>query len=109
MQYYVKVFNSTTHQLVGYYKETGKNCLSKMLNGIKYFNTVEEALAIAGELDGGFIRDADKHYYTGVAVVYGNSERQPPKEAVKSQNQKEEEMENELNAFIRKNSNPYRE
>lgn len=107
MQYYIKVFNKTNNNLVGYYKETGKNCLSTMMNGIKYFNTLEEAYRVAQELDGGFIRDKDKHYYSSHAVVYGDSTRQPPKEERKSRYEKEEELKDALDTFIRKNSSRY--
>ena len=104
MQYYIKFFNKTTNELVGYYKETGKNCISKIPKGIKLFNNVEDAIAIAQSLDEGFIRDADKHYYTAMTCVYGDHTKQPPKEEYKTKQQKEEELKDELEAFIRKNS-----
>ena len=77
MQYYVKIFNEKTGDLVGYYKETGKSCISKLLNGARFFNTLEEARAVAEELDGGFVRDTDKHYYTSATCVYCDSKREP--------------------------------
>lgn len=104
MQYYVKIFNQSTNELIGYYKQTGKNCISKLMNGIKYFNTIEEALDIAMELDEGFARDKDKHYYTAHAVVFGDSSKKAPTEVKKSKIEKEEELKNELYTFIRQNS-----
>lgn len=105
MQYYIKIFNKTTHELVGYYKETGRNCISKLMNGIKYFNDYESALSIVRDIDEGFVRDKDKHYYTAHAVVYGDSKKQPPKQVYKTKQEKEGELEDALNTFIRKNSN----
>lgn len=120
MQYYIKIFRikpkkdeyKTEQQhimededpFVGYYKETGKNCVSKMLNGIKYFNSFEEAQLVANELNGGFLRDRDKHYYTAYTVTCGDSNRQIPKEIYRTRQEKESELADELEAFIRKNS-----
>ncbi len=103
MQYYIKVFNENTGELVGYYKETGRNCISKLMNGIKYFTELDKALIIANELNGGFVRDKDKHYYTAYTSVYGDNNRQPPKIQYKSRQEKESELADELETFIRKN------
>lgn len=107
MQYYIKVYNKTNNNLVGYYKETGKNCLSTMMNGIKFFNDADEALKVAEMLDEGFIRDKDKHYYSSHAIVYGDATRQPPKEIKKSRKEKEDELDDALDTFIRKNRGRY--
>lgn len=104
MQYYIKIFNKKTDELVGYYKETGKTCISKLMNGIKYFDTLEEAFAISDDLDEGFLRDKDGHYYTAHATIYGDSAKQTPQEPKKSKLEKEEELQDELDTFIRKNS-----
>ena len=104
MQYYIKIFNKTTGDLVGYYKETGRNCISKMMNGIKYFNDYNEALRISDGMDEGFIRDKDKKYYTAHSIVYGDASRKRPDEIKKTKKEKEEELKDELEAFIRKNS-----
>lgn len=103
MQYYIKLFNLKTGELVGYYKETGRNCISKLMNGIKYFTDLDKALLVANELNGGFLRDKDKHYYTAYTSVYGDSSRQPPKVQYKSKQEKESELQDELETFIRKN------
>ena len=104
MQYYIKIFNQNTDNFVGYYKETGRNCISKMMNGMKYFNSIEEALLISNELDDGFVRDKDGKYYTAFCSIYGDSTRMVPKEIRKSKQEKEEELKNELDTFIRQNS-----
>lgn len=104
MQYYIKIFNKNTGELVGYYKETGKNCISKMMNGIKYFNDYKDALRISDGMDEGFVRDKDRKYYTAHSVVYGDASRRAPEEIKKSKKEKEEELKDELEAFIRKNS-----
>ena len=44
MQYYIKIFNKNTDELIGYYKEKGKTCISKLMNGIKYFDNVNDVL-----------------------------------------------------------------
>lgn len=105
MQYYIKIYNKTTNELVGYYKETGHNCITKMQNGMKYFNDLESALNVACELDEAFVRDKDKHYYTAHAVIYGDSKRKVPTEIKKNRKQKEEELKDALDTFIRQNSN----
>ena len=74
------------------------------MNGIKYFDNVNDALEKALDMDEGFVRDRDKHYYTAHAVVFGDSSRKPPLEVKKSKKEKEEELQDEINAFIRKNS-----
>lgn len=107
MQYYIKFFNLKTGELVGYYKETGHNCVSSMMNGIKYFNDLDKAKLIADELDYGFLRDKDKHYYTAMTVVYGDSSRQCA-DIKKTDLQVKEELEDELEALIRKNSSKAR-
>lgn len=104
LQYYIKVFNANNHTLVGYYKETGKNCISKMLNGIKYFNTYESANQVALDLNGGFIRDVDKHYYRPYAVVCGDGSRAPKESDYRNIREKEEIRKDELTAIIRQNS-----
>lgn len=104
MQYYIKFINTTTNELVGYYKETGKNRLSKLKKGIKYFDNLEDALQIAEEYDDAFLRDIDKHYYKAYTVVYGDHTREALKTPYKSKLEKESELEDELKAFIRKNS-----
>lgn len=105
MQYYVKIFNTNTNELVGYYKETGRNCISTMMNGMKYFNSLEKAIEVCKELDDGFIRDKDKHYYTAFACVYGDVSKQPTNDSKQKSNlEKKEELEDELKTLIRKNS-----
>lgn len=99
MQYYIKIFNANTDELVGYYKETGVGCVSKMLKGIKYFDCMEDALKVFKSLDDGFLRDKDGHYYKCAVSIYGNHERFSLK-----QNKKEVDPQDELNAFIRQNS-----
>lgn len=109
MQYYIKIYNSNTNSFVGYYKETGKNCISKMIKGAKYFNDYESALTVAEELDDAFVRDSDGHYYTSFAIVYGDSTKEVPKEIRKSQQEREEELKDALNTFIRQNSSKIEE
>lgn len=99
MRYYIKIFNTNTGDFVGYYKETGKTCISRLLNGIKYFDTVDSALIKLETLDNGFIRDKDKHYYNSFAMIYGDSTKEPKK----TNNYDKEELDNELETFIRKN------
>lgn len=103
MQYYVKIFNISTCEVVGYYKETGIGCITKLPKGMKYFNTWEEALARALDIDEGFLRDRDGHYYTSHAVVCGDSTREPVKDVYRN-NWKGDDEENALEAFIRQNS-----
>lgn len=101
MQYYIKFFNTKTNELVGYYKETGSNRISKLMNGIKFFNTEEEAYNILQGVDDGFIRDKDGHYYTAHAIIYGDSKRQPVKKLYKSKQEREEEMRNAIQSYLR--------
>ena len=42
MQYFIKIFNATTKEFVGYYKETGIGCVTRLPNGTKYFNDLEK-------------------------------------------------------------------
>lgn len=102
MQYYLKIFNKKTGDLVGYYKETGRNCVSKLPKGIKYWNDLESAVNTMIELDDGFLRDKDKHYYGSFVCVYGDSSLKPTKEEKKTIEQEKEELADELEAFIRK-------
>ena len=104
MQYYIKIFNKSTNELIGYYKETGKTCISRLMNGIKYFDNVNDALEKALDMDEGFVRDKDKHYYTAYTVVYGDSSKQSTDSEQKTDLQVKEELEDELEALIRKNS-----
>ena len=67
MQYYIKIYNQNTGGLVGYYKETGLNRITRLPKGMKYFNTVEEAMINVLSIDNGFIRDKDGKYYTSHA------------------------------------------
>lgn len=103
MQYYIKFFNVKTNQLVGYYKDTGNTRISRLMNGIKYFNTKEQALEVLQDVDDGFIRDKDGHYYTAHAVVYGDSTRQPSKTIYKTRQEREEEVRNAIEAVVRQN------
>lgn len=103
MQYCVKIFNANTDEFVGWYKDTGKNCITKMPNGTRWFNEYKQALSVALMLDKGFVRDKDKKYYTAYVLVHGDSSRQPTKTEYKSRIQQEEELEDALNAFIRQN------
>lgn len=105
MQYYVKIFNRATGELVGYYKETGLNCITKLPKGMKYFNTVDEAIMRAIEIDEGFIRDKDGKYYTGHAIVCGDHTREPKKSIYRNNTQQEgDDYENAITTFIRQNS-----
>lgn len=109
MRYYIKIFNKMSNELIGYYKETGKTCISKLMNGIKYFDDKEGALYIAEGIDEGFVRDKDGHYYTAHAIVFGDAGKETPQEVKKSKIEKEEELKNELDTFIRKNSSKVKE
>lgn len=104
MQYYIKIFNKTTSELIGYYKDTGINCITKLPKGMKYFNTKEEALSRVFDIDEGFIRDKDGRYYTGNAVVYGDHTREPKKTVYRNNNQEGDEFENAITTFVRQNS-----
>lgn len=107
MQYYIKIFNVDKGELVGYFKETGISCITKMPKGTKYFNTLPEALMHLAEVDNSFVRDSDGHYYTGHAIVYGDAKRVPSKEIYRKSINEEEERKNEIEAFIRKNRSNY--
>ena len=50
MQYYIKIFNKTTGELVGYYKETGMTCITKLPKGMKYFNNKADAIKAINEI-----------------------------------------------------------
>lgn len=104
MRYYIKIFNKNTGGFVGYYKQVGRNSVTSMMNGMKYFDDKESALRIAQELDDGFLRDKDKHYYSAFVCVYGDSTKEPPKEEIKTKLEKEEELSDALETFVRKNS-----
>ena len=108
MQYYIKFFNADKNELVGYYKETGVGCVTKIQKGMKYFNTLMEALMVLETVDNSFLRDVEEHkYYHGVAIIYGDSTRTPQKDIYRLSISKEEEKKNEIEAFIRKNSGNY--
>lgn len=108
MQYYIKVYNASKGEFLGYYKETGIGCITKMPKGTKYFNTIEEAAMRLFEVDDSFVRDSDGHYYTGRAVIIGDATRTPQKETYRRSISEEEERKNEIEAFIRKNSSNLR-
>ena len=95
MQYYIKFFNMNTQEFVGYYKETGIGCITKLPKGMKYFNSLAEALMKLEEVDDSFLRDADGHYYTGKAIIYGDSTRTPQKDIYRRSINEEEERKNE--------------
>ena len=107
MQYYIKIFNVDKGELLGYYKETGIGCITKLPKGTKYFNTFEEALMQLAEVDDSFVRDSDGHYYTGKAVIYGDATRTPQKDIYRRSINQEEERKNEIEAFIRQNRRNY--
>lgn len=73
MQYFLKIYNTSTNELVGYYKDSNKGCISKIPNGMKYFNNKQQAINIMKELDTGFVRDKDKHYYKAQVVIFGKN------------------------------------
>lgn len=91
--------------LVGFYKQTGKSCVSKLMNGIKYFDDIEQAKSVAFELNDGFLRDKDRHYYKAFTSIYGDHTKETPKIVYKTRQEKESELQDELETFIRKNSN----
>lgn len=101
IQYYIKIYNTTTNKLVGYYKDKGITNISRMKKGIKFWDTEEEALETCALLDNSFLRDEDKHYYVAHVVVIGE-EGYKPKNKPRYQ-LSEEERNNELEAFIRQN------
>lgn len=76
MQYYIKIYNTKTNTCVGYYKDIGKTRITRYPNGMKYFNSINEALPILLDIDDSFIRDTDGHYYTCFAVIKSDSKRQ---------------------------------
>lgn len=99
MQYYIKIFSEEDFietesdravvsknvedilcdpkSFIGYYKETGNTCITKLPKGMKYFNDLKTAMDVAKGIDFGFIRNEEKHYVRGRAFVYGDSKRQP--------------------------------
>lgn len=105
MQYYIKFYNRDTGDFIGYYKEIGKNVITTMPNGTKYFNELASALEIAIQHHGGFLRDRDGHYYTTFCVVYGDSKREPKYTKYCYQRDIEEEKNNAINTVIRKSGN----
>lgn len=102
MQYYIKIFNTTTNDLVGYYKETGLSCITKLPKGMKYFNKCEDAMVKVLDIDNGFIRDKDGKYYIGHAVVFGENKREPIKTIYHNYDE-EGDDESAIDAFIRQN------
>ena len=104
MQYYIKFFNDKTGDFVGYYKETGKNCVTAMPKGTKYFNTYEEAYNVLINYDGGFLRDRDKHYYTARCVMYCDSKREPKEATYLRKEYSEEEKQDAIDTIVRKSS-----
>ena len=104
MQYYVKIFNKSTNEIVGYYKDTGRNCITKLPKGMKYFNTVKDALRALYTIDEGFIRDRDGKYYTGHAVICGDHTREPRQSIYRNTVKESEDYKDEITAFIRQNS-----
>lgn len=104
MQYYIKIFNKDTGEQIGYYKETGLNCITKLPKGMKYFNTLNEALIHLFEIDEGFIRDKDGRYYTGNAIICGDHAREPKKSIYRNTNQEGDEYENAITTYVRQNS-----
>lgn len=100
--YYVKVINVQTGSVVGYYKDKGVNCLSKIKKGIKFWDNKQEALDVSMMLDNSFVRDEDKHYYTAHAVVIGEPGHKPKNKPI-YEIQSEEDRKYEVDAFIRQN------
>ena len=105
--YYIKIFNTKTGNVVGYYKDKGTNCISKLKKGIKFFENEQEALNVCLMLDNSFVRDEDKHYYTAHAVVIGEPGHKPKNKPI-YEIQSEEDRKNEVDAFIRQNYNRVR-
>lgn len=103
MQYYIKVYNIDLDNFLGYYKESGIGCITRLPKGTKYFNNLDEARMTATQLDNGFIRASDGHYYRGMAIVYGDSTRTPSKNIYRRNIIEEEERKHEIEAFVRKN------
>jgi len=104
VQYYVKVLNKSTGELVGFYKETGMSCITKLPKGMKYFNNVKDALKVLYTIDEGFIRDKDGKYYTGHAVICGDHTREPKKSIYRNTVMEGDEQEDAIRTFIRQNS-----
>ena len=106
MQYYIKVFNKATSELVGYYKETGFNRLTKLPKGMRYFNDLGEAVRVLKGIDDGFIRDKDGKYYTGHAIICGDHTREPQVSIYRNERRRIDdfEYENAITTFIRENS-----
>lgn len=105
MQYYIKIFNKSTNELVGYYKETGLNSITKLPKGMKYFNSWKDAMIRIFEIDDGFIRDKDRKYYNCHAVIYGDHTREPSKSIYRpNYNERGDEFNDAIEAIIRQNS-----
>ena len=105
MQYYIKLFNKNTNELVGYYKETGRNCITKLPKGMRYFNTVYDALSRISNLDECFIRDKDGKYYNSHAIIYGDHTREPKNSIYRNTvNQEGDDYENAITTYVRQNS-----
>ena len=102
--YYIKIFNTKTNSVVGYYKDKGLNCISRLKKGIKYWDNLQDALEVCVMLDNSFVRDVDKCYYNAHAVVIGEPGHKPRNKPV-YEIQSEEERSNEVEAFIRQNYN----
>lgn len=102
MQYYIKMFNTTTHTCVGYYKDTGRSNITRYPNGMKYFNDYEDALKVLEEIDDCFVRDADGHYYTCFAIIKGDSSREYDSKKKNKKFLNGEDREEYVKNFIRK-------
>lgn len=109
MQYFIKIYNKDLSEFLGYYKESGIGCITRLPKGTKYFNSAVEAEMVAANLCDGFVRGSDGHYYKGMAIIYGDSSRTPTKSIYRQDIMEEEERRNEIEAFIRKNSSYGRE
>lgn len=103
MQYFIKVYNTDLSEFLGYYKESGIGCITKLPKGTKYFNDLDEARMRMADLDNGFIRASDGHYYRGMAIIYGDSSRTPSKSTYRQSIIEEEERKHEIETFVRKN------
>lgn len=105
MQYFIKIYNKTKGTLVGYYKEKGITNITKLPKGMKYFNSIEEALIRCNDITDGFVRDKDGHYYRSLAIIYGSDKLEPKRPAEYLLRQMtEEEKANELQVFLRQNN-----
>ena len=107
MQYFIKFYNKDTGEFVGYYKDTGRNCITAMPKGTKYFDNIKEALLIVNELSEGFMRGKDGHWYHPYGIIYCDHKKSIKQKDINIENK--EDLEDELDAFIRKNSSSYRE